>query len=638
MKVKDGKTAWEVKQYHVATKYLPKEFEKAKTKSDKAKTAFLLADSYKHLHQPEKALVWYKKAYDNGYGSEALKGYAYELKATGQYPEAIQAFKELGQEIGSPYEYRKEIQSAELAQTWVKDAPYTGFTIEPVAFNSPQADYGPTLASNGDVIFTSDRASASGKEVYGWTGRKFSDVFVAPPASETVTPYTGIPVNTEANEGTMTTDASGKIMVFTRCQSSTEKRSNQYCQLYLSEKTEMGWTELQLLPFCKPEINYGTPVLTANGSRLYFAANSLEGWGGFDLYSCDRSPNGWEEPQLLPKVINSPGNDLWPSLDKDTLYFASDGIPGMGGLDVFKTWRNGNSWVPAQNLKAPVNTHHDDFALVVDRLTPAADGIKKQGYFTSNRNGSDDIFRFKLGTPPPKPKVDSVPSKQGPAKMILEVYVLEKIFQDADNPNSQVLGRKPLKGVKLDIRFDKQQLSHTTKEDGLYEIELQANTDYQFNAVLEGYLRNGERFTTKGIASDPSLKEQRFEVEIVMDKVYKNKEIVLENIYYDFNKYDIRDDAKPTLDQLTKILQQNPGIRIELGSHTDCRGNDGYNLNLSQQRAQAAVDYLIANGIVPDRLSARGYGESQPAVTCDCNRCTESEHQSNRRTTFKILE
>ena len=151
-------------------------------------------------------------------------------------------------------------------------------------------------------------------------------------------------------------------------------------------------------------------------------------------------------------------------------------------------------------------------------------------------------------------------------------------------------------------------------------------------------MNNQAKFTSKGLGKDPANPIQKFEVEIVLDKIYKNKEITLENIYYDYNKWDIRSDAQPTLNKLADILAQNPQIRIQLSSHTDCRGNDAYNETLSQKRAESAVNYLISKGLDASRLVAKGYGESQPAITCDCKKCTEDEYQANRRTTFKVLE
>jgi outer membrane protein OmpA-like peptidoglycan-associated protein len=190
--------------------------------------------------------------------------------------------------------------------------------------------------------------------------------------------------------------------------------------------------------------------------------------------------------------------------------------------------------------------------------------------------------------------------------------------------------------VKVDFGAKKQTL--TVKSDGFFKIELAENSDYSFNASKEGYLSNSAKFSTKGIAKDPANPVQTFEIEIVLDQIFRNKEIVLENIYYDYDKWDIRPDAEPTLNRLAEVLKENADIRIQLGSHTDCRGNDAYNQSLSQRRAQSAVNYLISKGIEPSRLSAKGYGESQPAALCACSSCTESEHQTNRRTTFKVVE
>jgi outer membrane protein OmpA-like peptidoglycan-associated protein len=363
-----------------------------------------------------------------------------------------------------------------------------------------------------------------------------------------------------------------------------------------------------------------------------------------------KSEMGWDEPKALSRNINSPGNELFPSFDADTLYFASDGIAGMGGLDIFHTFKSErNAWAAPINLKAPLNSGADDFGFValpntakVASKTPGE--LLRTGFFSSNRalegaRGGDDIYRFEQRVPPPKPqKVDTVPSKPLAYKLLLEGYVLEKILTDPTDPNSKVLGRRPLAEATVQAEFGSKKQPFTTKDDGFFKMELSENTDYLFSATLAGYLSNSAKFSTKGIAKDPLNPVQTFEVEIVLDKIFRNKEIILENIYYDYDKWDIRPDAEPTLNKLADVLRQNPEIRIQLGSHTDCRGNDNYNQTLSQRRAESAVNYLIFKGIDPVRLSAIGYGESQPAASCACARCSEAEHQDNRRTTFKVVE
>jgi outer membrane protein OmpA-like peptidoglycan-associated protein len=232
--------------------------------------------------------------------------------------------------------------------------------------------------------------------------------------------------------------------------------------------------------------------------------------------------------------------------------------------------------------------------------------------------------------------VDTTPAKPLAYKIILEGYILEKIFANPTDPNSKVLGRKPLSGASVQAEWSGKKQTFTVKDDGFFRMELAENTDYNFNASLSDYLSNSAKFSTKGIAKDPANPVQTFELEIVLDKIFRNREIVLENIYYDYDKWDIRPDAEPTLNRLAEVLRQNADIRIQLGSHTDCRGNDAYNQTLSQRRAQSAVNYLISKGIDPVRLSAKGYGESQPAADCACSSCNEAEHQTNRRTTFKV--
>jgi outer membrane protein OmpA-like peptidoglycan-associated protein len=223
-------------------------------------------------------------------------------------------------------------------------------------------------------------------------------------------------------------------------------------------------------------------------------------------------------------------------------------------------------------------------------------------------------------------------------KLRLDGYVLEKIYTEADNPDSKLLGRKPLNGATVEVKFAKETKKFTVGEDGRFSMDLAEGTDYQFIAKKDGYLTGEAFFSTKGIGRDPANPVQTFEVEVVLDKIFLNKEIVLEDIYYDFDKWDIRADAQPTLNALARNLELNPKIRIQLSSHTDCRGNDAYNQELSQRRAQSAVDYLLSRGIGVERLSAKGFGEALPKANCACNRCTEEEHQFNRRTAFTVLE
>ncbi|MFQ5448277.1 MAG: OmpA family protein, partial [Saprospiraceae bacterium] len=537
---------------------------------------------------------------------------------------------------GSPYEYRREIAACKVAKGWVEEKSKE-YSARPVDFNSRNADYAPALYENGQLVFTSDRNAAVGEATYHWTGNDFSDLFAADLNTGIVDPFDNT-INTPDNEGTAVFNSDYSEMYFTRCFG--DKKDDYYCKLMYSKRNGGHWSVPAPLPFMEEGVNYGHPALSADDNTLYFSCNSKDGWGGYDIWYCERTAGEWGEPKLMGRTINTIGNEKFPRLDGDTLYFSSDWHPGMGGLDIFKTWRLPNgAWVPVKNLKPPINSGSDDFGFVVDYKAKKPKDVLQTGFFTSNRPdgaGNDDIYRFEKRTPPPQP------AKPEPTaadyKMILNGYVLEKIFASEDNPDSKLLGRKPLPGAEVKVYFGKKTKTFTVGNDGFFTFEMEENTLYNIQAAKEGFLKGETNFSTVGIGTDPGNPVQTFEVEIVLDKIYLNKEIVLEDIYYDFDKWDIRTDARPTLDKLARNMELNPDIRIQLASHTDCRGNDRYNLDLSQKRAQSAVDYLISKGISANRLIAKGFGESVPKADCLCNRCTEEQHQLNRRTTFTILE
>ncbi|THH41675.1 OmpA family protein [Neolewinella litorea] len=639
-KITDGTTAVERKQYDVAVPMLEREFKRAKSRGEQGRIAMNLAISYRETGRDAQAVEWFQMAYDNGVGPDALREKASALKRLERYEEAIQTYTDLGFEIGSRYEFRKDIAGAELAmrlkaEREAQEVPE--YEVSPVAFNSPGADYAAVSLDDG-LVFTSDRSAATGDDTYKWTGRSFSDLFAAPdPTSSAVTPFNPS-VNTEFNEGTPSFSPDGNTMYFTRC-SPPAKRSDAYCGIYRSERVGGGWSSAEKLPFVTPDANYMHPAVTADGNRLIFSANLNEGWGGYDLYAVDRLPDGkWGTPDLMSRAINTDGNEQFPTLDGDTLYFSSDGLEGLGGLDIFRTWplEDGRYNAP-RNLKMPINSGADDFAYTIVERNGTGIGSTTTGYFSSSRPGgagSDDIYAYtKTVLPPPPPSPDPVVFRN-----VLDVTVVEKIFEEPGNPRSRVLGLRPVPNATVIASIGDQSRTVTTNEEGQLSLVLVDNQEYQFRAERPDYLSDEGRFSSRNLPRDPEAPEQRYELELEIEKIFRNQEIVLENIYYDFDESFIRQDAQPTLNELSQVLTRNPDIRIELGSHTDCRGRDAYNETLSQARAQAAVDYLISKGISADRLAARGYGESQPIAECICERCTEDQHQLNRRTTFRILE
>ena len=650
-KIKDGSTAYDRKQYAVAVDMLQKDFNKTKSRVEKGKIAYKIGDSYKKMNQNAASIDWFQKAFDNQFGPDALKDYAFALKQEQRYDEAMEAFKNLGVEIGSPYEYRKEITACTQAKDWLGQEKYTGYTVAPAAFNSSSADYGPTIYKDNQLVFTSDRSASTGDEIYMWTGKQFSDLYLVDLNTKSAQPFNDV-INSPNNEGTVTFSEDFSEIYFTRC-FSEENRNDHYCQIMMSTNNGNNWSEPTPLNFIEENVNYGHPSLSKDGSTLYFSCNHPDGWGGYDIYTAEKTPSGFDAPKLLGRNINTIGDEKFPFIDKDTLYFSSNYHANMGGLDIFKTYKmDAENWAPVHNLKAPINSGGDDFGFSIhyEAVQNEPDLIQK-GFFSSSRvEGNDDIYGYERRTPidPPQPEIKEPVEPDTPKvedtpkpivyKIILEGYVLEKIYSSPGNPNSKVLGRKPLPGSNVQVNFNGKKETFKVDEDGKFTMELEENTDFRFFASKPEYLSNDEKFSTRGFGKDPKNPVSKYEIEIILDKIFKNKEITLDDIYYDYDKFDIRKDAEPTLNELVKILQSNPSIKIRLGSHTDCRGNAKYNEDLSQKRAQSAVQYLITKGIAAERLSAVGFGENALAINCDCNNCSEDEHQINRRTTFAIVD
>ena len=646
-KINDGTTAYERKQFALAIKMLPAEYDEENSLINKGKIAFMLAESYKRTNQIEQTIDWYKTACDNSYGIDALKGYADALKKAERYEEAKTAYKELGIELGSPYEYRKDISSCDIAARWKKEASNNSYKTTSVDFNSSQGDYAPVLLKNGGIVFTSDRGAANDQEKYGWTGNRYSDLYMKDQTSTEINNFSEIINTIEHNEGTAAFNSDYTEIIFTQCAGA--ENEDHYCKLMSSFYENDTWSKPKVLKFIKANINYGHPTFHSSDNIIFFSSNDPDGWGGYDIYASERGEESWSEPRLLGRSINTEQDEKFPMMDGDTLYFASEGHTGMGGLDIFKTYlQNGKKWIPVQNMLPPINSGSDDFGFVVDYINKKDPKVLQHGYLTSNRPsglGDDDIYKFTKVVPPPvvvPPKKETkVVVKEKPVvyKILLEVFVVEKIYQDPTNPNSKVLGRRPISNPDLQMKLG-QKSNTKVKADkgGSFILELDSEKDYYFFASKSNYLNNNGYFSTKGIGKDPKNPIQNFDLEITLDKIFKNKEIVLENIYYDFDKWNIRPDAEPSLSKLFSLLNQNPGIKVQLASHTDCRGPANYNEELSQKRAQSAVEHLIGLGIQADRLTAKGYGASSPAITCNCKDCDEDEHQANRRTTFKILE
>jgi outer membrane protein OmpA-like peptidoglycan-associated protein len=346
----------------------------------------------------------------------------------------------------------------------------------------------------------------------------------------------------------------------------------------------------------------------------------------------------------MPPSINTLGNERFPTAYNDTLFFSSDFFLGLGGLDIFKTYlRSDNSWSTPENVGIPFNSSYDDFGLIISPFVK--DYVAMEGYFSSDRAGAgkDDIYYFvkrseqKVKTEK-EPEVEDETEEELEVMTILSIKVTEKSFAIENDPNSLVLGQRPVENATLIVQDSKERKTLKTDSKGNVLLEIQPDSFYQFLAGKKDYLNSKATFSMS--ESDITISEgvQTFNLRMEIERIFPEVEITLDNIYYDFNESFIREDAKPALNHLFQILANNPTVQIQLSSHTDCQGDDDYNDALSQRRAESAIQYIISQGIDPTRISAVGYGESRLAIECICDDCTEDEHQMNRRTTFMVVQ
>ena len=282
IKIKDGKTAYDRKEYANAATFLLKEYNKAKSRVEKGKLSYMLGESYRQMHNDSKAVTWFKTAYDNGFGADALREQAYCLKRQEQYKDAAEAFKNLGLEIGSPYEYKREITACNVALGWVDDVKYNGYKVEGSEFNTNSNDYAPYMYEGNNVVITSDRSASTGEGIYAWTGSKFTDLYLI--ENNTAKNFDK-EINTPFNDATASFTADFSEVFFTRS-GGKENETTYYTQIFNSKKINGTWTTPEVLPFCKDKVNYSTPSVSKDGKTLLFASDDGEGWGGKDLYTC----------------------------------------------------------------------------------------------------------------------------------------------------------------------------------------------------------------------------------------------------------------------------------------------------------------------------------------------------------------
>lgn len=633
-KIQDGETAYRYKKYTLASEMLQKDFDKAKTATEKSNIALKIADSYDKQLDFKNAEIWYKKIADMRVVNDAVLLYVNALKRNEKYQDAFNTLDTyLKANKTEKFRLQKDLDFLQKTLEDLKDTSLTRLTN--LSFNSSSLDFAPFLHQN-TLYYTSAKMSTNAQKDE-WTGDYYTDIYSTQKINTTTFSDAKLlpaPINSEFHDAEFILTKDGKTAYFTRCLSK-DKTSNAYCHIYSStKKADDTWSEPKRLQLMPDTVNEGQPVLSPDENELYFVSDSRDGYGGIDIYLAKKNKEGiFEYPVNAGSRVNTNGDELFPVIANDTtLYFSSNGRIGYGGLDIYSATKQGKIYSNVENLGLGINSGADDFGMI---LTPSDDdSVLLSGYLSSNRkggNGSDDIYYFEKRMAPPKP----LP----PAVFVLNVHVQSKIFQDKNNPNSTYLGVEPIEQATIEMpRFDQVAIATqtlTTDKNGNAQTFIPSNQNFSIKISKTDFLTVSENITSDLPAKNgDTIYINRT---ITLDKIYKDVEITLNNIYYDYDKWNIRKDAAQSLDTLVDILQKNPSINIQLSAHTDCRGSEQYNKNLSQKRAESVVEYLISKGINANRLTAKGYGESMPIENCVCERCTDEQHQKNRRTTFKII-
>jgi outer membrane protein OmpA-like peptidoglycan-associated protein/tetratricopeptide (TPR) repeat protein len=597
-------------------------YEKLASKNNKhaAYAMQKLGDCHRLTGNFEEAARWYSNATAiDSITPELYFNYAQSLRSMGKYDAAAEIFRKYAQL--KPNDPRGELfaqYSLEVNKWEEPEFDYELLNAE--SLNTPYADFSPVYGKDG-VIFTSDRMSRSGEKRYGWTGAFYLDLFYAPLKKQDGNdfPAPGSPslyaagLSQPYHDGPASFSSDFNTVYFTRVtRKSGELDSTRYytnkLKIYSSKNEgDNNWSEAEPFYLNSDAYSVGHPALTEDGKTLYFVSDMPGGLGGTDIYRVKKNDEGWGPAENLGAVINTFGNEMFPYIyDDNILYFSSDGLPGLGSLDVFKSAIGDGTFSKPENLKAPVNSPADDFGIVIN-----ANG--KEGMISSNRSGGageDDIYLITI-------------KERLPDSILIAGYVKDKESLEI-LPNSTVFALNLQTNEVVVLKTD---------DKGHYELWAKPGSSFAMKAMKNGYASD-----CLSLAIEPKSKVKGIDNRDLLLGKYKVDQVFrLENIYYDFDKWNIRPDAAVELDKVVTFLNDNPDIIVELGSHTDSRGSFRYNERLSDRRATSAVEYIIAKGISDKRITAKGYGENKLVNRCsDGVECTDQEHQDNRRTEIKI--
>jgi outer membrane protein OmpA-like peptidoglycan-associated protein/tetratricopeptide (TPR) repeat protein len=595
-----------------------KTYEKVANKGYKSEDMFKkLGNAYYFNSNFERASKWYGElfAMSTNVEPEYYYRYAQSLKSTGEMDKANRLLGEFNAQ--NKTDNRAKLLEQNVNYLDQIKANSGRYNIENAGINSKYSDYG-TFVHDHKIYFASARDTGNfSQRKHKWTGEYFTNLYIADVDSAKVKKFK-TDLNTKFHEASPAFTKDGKTVYFTRNnyvdgKKGKDEEKTTLIKIYKATLENGKWTNITALPFASDNYSTAHPALSPDEKTLYFASDMPGALGQSDLYKVSISDNGvYGTPENMGKTINTEGKETFPFVtDENEIYFASDGHPGLGGLDVFAGKLGGDGTVSdIQNLGADINSPKDDFAYVIDSET-------RKGYFSSNKDGgqgSDDIYKF------------------------LETKKL-RCIQELNGTITDAKTGTILPEAKVSL-YDNQIVLNTTIADasGNYIFPVECGKTYNVRAEKEEYETKEVSITIGKVSGKTSLP-------IALDKntcrVTVGDDLGtcfgIKMIYFDLDKSNIRTEAAIDLEKILVVLNENPSMKLDIRSHTDSRATFKYNEALSDRRAKSTIQWLIKNGIDKNRLTGKGYGETQLVNKCaDDVPCTEAEHQENRRSEFII--
>ncbi len=579
-KLSDAEEKQRIGEYYEAAAIYRKVYTKtpAQKRDLRSYIAYRMGECNRLINNTTRATTAYANAARYNYPDSIVylrMGQMYQR--TGRYADAIKSYTTYLENQPTSQLALNGIEGSQLTQEWKKSP--TRYDVKRAdKFNSRRSEFSPMLAGEqyNQLYFASSRTKDKDAKISAITGLNNNNLFVVKQneQGEWLAPVElEDPVNTEFDEGTPSFSSDGNTMYYSYCAQDPE--GPRTAEIYVSQRSNAQWGKGTRAAIVKDSVTaLGHPAASPDGKYLYYVSDAIGGYGGKDLFRSRLVGNDFGPMENLGPEINTPGDELFPYVrDSVTLYFASNGHPGMGGLDIFKATLDSTGHWTVVNMGIPINSMADDFGITFA-------GNAEKGYFASNRNdalGRDHLYSFEYPT--------------------VTIFIEGFVFDIQDNPVEdaivRIVGRDGL-NTRVPV-----------KKDGSYRVELRRDISYVMLASARSHLN--QHFELK---TGPEEKNETYTVDFFLTPIHEP--VVIENIFYEFDKATLTPASKTELDGMIKMLNDNPNVTIELGAHTDRKGTDEYNERLAQRRAQSVVDYLIAGGIAKDRLEAKGYGESVP--------------------------